>query len=130
MQFIGRVGEDGKLDPDVRVQVADCIRTYAGYQVHLTVKKYRPQRSSQANRLYWALLTVGAESLGYDTAEELHDACAWKLLRTEDDPLTGTPRRLRTPGLNTQEFSDYVAKVERLLIEYGADLTGWMEKVA
>ena len=70
-------------------------------------------------------MKLGSESLGYDDPTELHEALAFKLLRLPDDPITGSPRRQSTAKLNTAEFVAYADAVERLLIDYGADLTGW-----
>jgi len=105
----------------------DALKALNGKVV--AIREDKPKRSTQANRRYWALLTVAARSLGYDVVEELHEAVAWKLLRIDDDPITGTPRRKRTPKLNSSEFKDYTDAVERVLLEYGADLTGWDDEM-
>jgi hypothetical protein len=119
MQFIGHVDTRGKLDPDVRVQVADYLRTFAGQTVEIKVKQYRAQRSSQANRYYFGVVVkLLAEHCGYD-ADDMHEALAMKFLRIEDCPVTGVPRRARTPNQNTKEFADYVDACIRLAAELG-----------
>lgn len=123
--FVGDVDASGKLEAYVRGQIAEYIRTFAGLRIEVKIVQHRDKRSTAQNARLWALYTVAAKSLGYDTPEEIHEACAWKLLRLPDDERTGTPRRHRTPKLNTKEFTDYMDATERLLIEYGADLTNW-----
>jgi len=122
---VGTPSEEGRLPDQLRGRILAHLRKYAGVALEIRVRPYQAKRSIAANARYWALLTCGARSLGYDDVEELHEAVAWKLLRLPDDARTGTPRRHRTPNLNTTEFKDYCDAVERVLIEYGADLTDW-----
>ena len=76
---------------------------------------------------YWALLTVGAESIWGDKslAEDLHDEIAHLLLALPPCEKTGMRRRQRTPKLNTAEFTRYMDDVACKLIELGADLSAW-----
>jgi len=117
--------DDGRLSDVSRGRILAHLRRYAGQPQEIRIRPYKAKRSLAANARYWALLTLGARSIGYDEVEDLHEAVAFKLLRLPDDERIGTPRRHRTPNLNTTEFKDYCDAVERLLIEYGADLTGW-----
>lgn len=125
---VGVPSAEGHLPDAVRGRILAQLRKYPGVPMEIRIRQHKAKRSVQANARYWALLTVGARSLGYDEVEDLHEAVAWKLLRLPDDERTGTPRRHRTPNLNTSEFKDYSDATERLLIEYGADLTGWEEE--
>jgi hypothetical protein len=126
-QFVGPVALDGKLDADVRVQVADYIRTFAGETIELNVRKYKSKRSLAQNARYWALLTCGAISLWEDPSqtEVLHEEIAHLLLALPPCEKTGLRRRMRTPKLNTSEFSVYMERVQDKLIELGADLSDW-----
>lgn len=113
--YYGKADATGKL-------VVDCPALAGRYVV---VRERKAIRSVEANRRYWALLTVAARELGYDDVEELHEGVALKLL-----PLPsladGLPRRRRTPRLNTAEFSEYVDAVERFCrMELKLDLTDW-----
>lgn len=125
---IGTPDAEGRMGDGIRGKLLAHLRKYAGQALEIRIRPYKAKRSLAANARYWALLTLGARSIGYDDVEELHEAVAWKLLRLPDDERTGTPRRHRTPNLNTTEFKDYCDAVERLLIEYGADLTGWEDE--
>lgn len=49
MLFVGAVDTRGKLDADVRVQVADYLRTFPGMAVDIVVRKHRKQRSLDQN---------------------------------------------------------------------------------
>jgi hypothetical protein len=127
--IITNVSAEGTLNTQVRRQVATLLRGMAGRTVQIRVGLHKSPRSVPQNKRYWSMLQAGADSLGYDTTEELHEACAWHLLREPDDQRVGvTPRRQRTPRLNSQEFGDYTDKVQRLLLEYGADLSAWGER--
>ena len=51
-----------------------------------------------------------ADHCGYPT-DEMHELLAFKFLRIDDDPITGAPRRRRTPATNTQEFENYLEQI-------------------
>jgi len=113
------VDQRGHLATDVRVQVADYLRTFAGRPVSIKVKQHRANRSDRANRYYFGVVVpMLAEFCGYDK-DEMHETLAMKFLRIEDCPLTGAPRRKRTPKCDTQEFADYVDACIRLAAEHG-----------
>lgn len=85
-----------------------------GQLVEVILRALRQQRSIEANRYYFGVvLAMIAEHYGidFDTKQEreaLHDAVAMKFLRIDDCPVTGSPRRQRTPGHDTKEFHHYV----------------------
>lgn len=127
--FRARVDEHGQLlmNPETKRAYEMGIAARAGKDVRLTLSIWKDQRSLAQNARYWALLTVGAESLWGDKAlaEQLHEDMAQLLLALPPDPKTGQPRRERTPDQDTAEFNDYMRRVEEKLIELGADLTEW-----
>lgn len=126
--IITNVSPEGSLSEQVRRQVATLLRGMAGRTVQIRIGLHKSPRSIPANKRYWSMVQVGAESLGF-TPADLHEAIAWKLLREPDDLRLGTtPKRQRTPRMNTQEFVDYSNAAEQLLIEYGADLSAWAER--
>lgn len=95
------------------------LRHLAGQPVDVTIRKHRAQRTSQANRYYWGVVvTLLAEYCGYER-EEMHECLALKFLRIEDDPVTGSPRRKRTPETDTAEFAEYVDACIRLGVDLG-----------
>lgn len=53
-----------------------------------------------------------SEHTGYER-DEMHELLAMKFLRIEDDPITGAPRRKRTPKCDTAEFHEYVERCRR-----------------
>lgn len=63
-----------------------------------------------------------ASCAGYrrQDAYQLHDALAHKFLPLPPCPLTGSPRRMRTPETDTSEFSAYVDQV----IQWAAETWG------
>lgn len=118
MTFVGDV-QGGKLESDVRIQIADYLRTFDGRKVEVTVKQFRNTRSWRQNRYYWGVVVaLIAEHCGYDP-QDMHEALAMKFLRIEDCPVTGAPRRKRTPKTDTKEFAEYVDACIRLGAELG-----------
>jgi hypothetical protein len=128
-RFRGRVDDAGLLTQtrSERARLDRHLRTLAGQDVELVVRPWKAQRSSAQNRRYWALLTVAAESLGWDGPEGLHEEVAHLLLPLPPCPKTGLRRRRRTPKLQTGEFARYTDDVARVLVDFGADLSAWDE---
>lgn len=117
--YYARVGPDGRI-PVTCPALAGC---------EVVIRARKAQRSVQANARYWALLTVAARELGYDSVEELHEGIAQRLLPLPE-LVPGVPRRKRTPTLNTAEFQDYTDAAERFFtIDLGLDLSGWREEL-
>ena len=117
--FRGRVLARGLLVLDRPRDYAAHVRSLAGSFVELTLRKQRTKRSSQANRFYWGqVVTPLGEQLGYDR-QEMHEVLAMHFLRIEDCPITGAPRRKRTPATDTAEFARYVDDCIRLAAEHG-----------
>ena len=95
------------------------LQRFIGQAVEVVVRKPKSQRSSQANRYYFGVVVkLLAEFCGYEP-DEMHEALAFRFLRIEDDPITGSPRRQRTPKTNTKEFADYVDQCIRFAAELG-----------
>lgn len=118
-RFFGPVDIGGHLDHDTRQQIVDCIRSFPGRKIEISVREYKSKRSLAQNRYYFGVVVkLLGEHCGYD-AEEMHETLAMRFLRIEDCPVTGAPRRKRTPKFNTQEFSDYVDACVRLGAELG-----------
>lgn len=116
--FSAVVDDQGKLSlyhPDVFKRE---VKKLSGKRVDVSVKVHRETRSTQANRYYWGVvIRLIAEHCGYEP-DEMHEALAFRFLRIEDDPITGSPRRKRTPKTNTKEFAEYVDQC----IRFGAEL--------
>ena len=118
-RFTGRVFPNGKLALDRPKDYDAHIRSLAGQFVELVLRKQRSKRSTKANAFYWSAV-VGplAEHLGYDP-QDMHEVLAMHFLRIEDCPVTGAPRRKRTPKTDTAEFARYVDDCIRLAAEQG-----------
>lgn len=123
-EFRGCMDERGMFvaDPGDRAAFKMHRLRLKGERVVLSLKKEKSQRSSQANRFYWGVVIAAfCEATGYEP-DEMHELLAMKFLRIEDDPLTGMPRRKRTPKCNTQEFSEYVNQCQRFgAVELGLE---------
>lgn len=118
--FHGEVTQAGKLVLDDRLHLQRHIRSLAGERVTLTVERYHPQRTNRQSRYYFGVVVkLLAEHCGYDDLDEMHETLAMKFLRIDDCPITGVPRRKRTPKTNTKEFAEYLDQCIRLAAELG-----------
>ena len=117
--FLGVLTDRGILKLDRPIDYGRWLMSLAGQHVEVVVRKKRSRRSNQANAFYWAAVVHPlAEHLGYED-DELHEVMAMRFLRIEDCPVTGVPRRKRTPKTDTAEFADYVERCIRLAAELG-----------
>ena len=90
----------------------------------VTVKWGKP-RSLKQNALYWRLLTWlieegGMKEQGYMFPEELHEALKGRLLCAKVDAKGGfkTVSIGSTTELKSDQFMEYIEKIEALLSEY------------
>lgn len=117
--FYGRVLPGGLLVLDKPKDYAQHVRAHRGRFVELTLGKRKTTRSSKANRYYFGVVVkLLAEHCGYDR-QEMHETLAMRFLRIEDCPVTGAPRRKRTPKTDSTEFSEYVNHCIQLAAELG-----------
>lgn len=117
--FYGRVLAGGLLVLDQPKEYARYVRAFASKHVELILKQRRAKRSDRANRYYFGVVVkLLAEHCGYD-AQEMHETLAMRFLRIADCPITGAPRRERTPKTDSKEFSEYVDHCIRLAAELG-----------
>jgi len=117
-KFFGRV-DGGAIEIRDKTEFMKYLRGLDGKEVEVVVRRLRSQRSSQANRFYWGVvIALMAEEFGYDK-QEMHEVLAMRFLRIEDCPITGSPRRKRTPDCDTKEFAEYVDACIRLATEHG-----------
>jgi hypothetical protein len=117
--FYGRVLPGGLLVLDKPKDYAQHVRSLRGRFVEVLVTKRKTKRSPKANRYYFGVVVkLLAEHCGYDP-QEMHETLAMRFLRIEDCPMTGAPRRKRTPDTDSAEFSEYVNHCIRLAAELG-----------
>jgi len=122
--FLATIDARGRLTYERPIEFGRWLGLLSGQRVEVVVRKRRTKRSDRANRFYWSAV-VGplADHLGYEK-DELHEVLAMRFLRIDDCPLTGVPRRKRTPKTNTAEFADYVERCIRLAAELGVVVEG------
>lgn len=117
-KFFGRV-DAGAIELRDKTEYALYLRKLEGKDVEVVVRRVRSQRSLQANAYYWAvIIALMAEEFGYDK-QEMHEVLAMRFLRIEDCPVTGSPRRKRTPDCDSKAFGEYVDACIRLATEHG-----------
>lgn len=98
---------------------AAYLSTLVGKRVDILIRPHREQRTANQNAYYWsAVVELLAEYCGYEK-DEMHELLALRFLRIEDDPITGSPRRQRTPKTNTAEFAAYLDQCIRFAAELG-----------
>lgn len=104
-----------------RGRFQDWLRTLAGADAELVVRKRKSRRSLDQNAWAWGVAyPVIAESLGYDSheIEDLHYALVAKWGGEHFDKRIGAmvPNK-RSSKLSTKEFSDYI----EWLVRYAAE---------
>lgn len=111
--FRGRI-HDGKIELRERSRFAGLIAALDGYEIVLTLKKYRKTRSLQQNKYLWGVVyPIFAEHLGYER-EELHDAMRMLFLRRHEEKFVTVAS---TTSLNTLEMTEYIENIRRLAAE-------------
>ena len=112
------------IDRPVKAALAAFVRAnLKNSALEIVVRKKRIRRSDKQNRYYWGVVIAEiASCAGYRKADayQLHDALAFKFLPLPHCPITGSPRRMRTPATDTAEFSAYVDQV----IQWAAETWG------
>jgi hypothetical protein len=106
----GFVTEDGRLAfrPAARGLFMRHLAQLTGQAVDVIIRVHRDQRTDSQNRYYFGVVVpLIGEHCGYDK-QEMHELLAMRFLRIADDPVTGSPRRRRTPHTNTKEFAEYI----------------------
>lgn len=120
--FHGRVSDDGeRLELEAREHPLRLryLHGLAGQAVDLVIRQHRNRRTDRQNRYYFGVVVpLIADYCGYER-DDMHECLAMKFLRIEDDPITGAPRRRRTPATNTKDFAEYVDSCVRFATELG-----------
>lgn len=114
MTFIGPVDTRGHLDPDVRGQVADYLRTFTGRLVRIKVWEHKKQRSLDQNAYWWAVpVAILAEHCGYEP-EQMHYALLGEWRGYRDGPHGHqVPNCASSSKLTTAEFTELIEWVQR-----------------
>lgn len=87
------------------------------------IKLYKKKRSLAQNRTYWNWIKTIAEVCGYEK-EELHETFKIRMLGYQAKLIFGEPVQLvrSTSKLTTQEFAEYLTKIELLAAEMSIKL--------
>ncbi len=99
---------------DIKKNCINHIQSLDGvYRV--TIKKYKKDRSYAQNRLMWMWLGIISNDTG-ESPENLHEIFKLKFLGTEKIQSLGYNIEIpkSTTRLTTQEFTDYLDKIEAL----------------
>lgn len=98
----------------------------AGKPLAISVAEHRAQRSTQANKRYWAILNQIADDAWLDgrkfSTQAWHAWFAAKFIGCEDLPGGGTVA-ISTTTLNVEEFAAYMTRIEAFAAtELGVEL--------
>jgi hypothetical protein len=118
------VNDAGKLELSAvaRELLVRHLASLKGKPVDVLVRVHRNQRSTQANKYYFGVVVpLIAAYCGYDV-QAMHEALAFRFLRIEDDPITGSPRRQHTPETDTKAFAEYVDACIQFAGELGVEV--------
>lgn len=113
--FYSNVSEEGKLQKNVSLQIAESISHFKNKSVEIIVKRKSAKRSDRQNRYWWVLVTILSSELGY-TKEEMHEILKYKFLKREKvDQNTGLVFEYlgSTAELNKMEFADLTTEMKR-----------------
>src|SRR3990167_10526909 len=112
------------VEPSVKRAMSAFVKaSMKGHAVEIVIRKKRRTRTDKQNRYYWGVVIAEiASCAGYRKADayQLHDALAFKFLALPNCPITGSPRRQRTPDTDTEEFGVYLDQV----IQWAAETWG------
>jgi hypothetical protein len=106
----------GKFIPDDSLSFKMGFCKHEGKRVAVTVKRETKKRSLNQNDYYWVVvIELIRESLGY-TAQEMHEALKWQLLRV----VKGKYETVKsTSDLTTIEMEEYLEGCRRIGSECG-----------
>lgn len=110
----GRV-ERGKKIYDSHTRYLVQLSKLEGQRFEEILRKEKSKRSINQNSAYWGIvieILSEQESFGGYTKEEIHDALRKEFL-SKVDPNTGLTRIRSTTDLNTVEFNEYYAAIQR-----------------
>ena len=105
--------EKGKLTLASPEKFKEDFRQYEGETVYVSVRPFKPTRSSNQNRYYWAvIIKTLSEEIGY-SSEEMHEILKQQFLITETKIIKDKEYKITksTTALNTSEFEDYLSKI-------------------
>lgn len=113
--FHGEI-RDGRISLYMRDEFAGLIQKLNGKQIEIVLRRHKEKRSNGQNALYWATYIPAFAEYSGHTPEEMHDAFKMMFLRREGGKFD-TVRS--TTSLSTDEFTEYLAKIELLAAEHG-----------
>ena len=123
-RFDATVDESGKLHLHARQLFLEHIRTLAGQDIDITVRK-ATNRSNQQNRYYWGgvipVVAEGLRQMGIRmTAEQTHDLLKYRFLKIEFVTDDGEVLQSmgRSKDLDTAEFNQYIEDIKQWAGEY------------
>ncbi|MCP4466522.1 MAG: hypothetical protein GY813_07225 [Halieaceae bacterium] len=104
----------------VQNYVEKCAKS--GDKFHVTIKKYKRNRSLEQNAKLHALFRSIANHTG-NTVGEIKDYCCTEYLGDKCYEFRGRERTrsIRTSEINTAECADFIERVQQLAAELGAE---------
>jgi hypothetical protein len=129
--FTGKIDiqSNGTFIPSLKLvnhsKLGDYLKTLSGNDIELIIRKQKSKRSLNQNSAYWGIvieMLSECETFGGYTKDEIHDALREKFLGVRN-PDTGLIKIRSTTDLNTVEFNEYYAAIQRWATSFcGVDI--------
>jgi hypothetical protein len=118
MPFVLPAGRDGNLKASLFVAQLPVDKAW-----RVTVEPYRPRRSDDQNRYLWGVVYPAIQQAleGWDK-DDIHEYCLGECFGWETIEGLGRKRLRplrRSSRMNKQEFTDYIAWIQRRMAEHG-----------
>lgn len=112
--------EQGKKIYDNPSRYLVQLSKLEGKRFEEVIRREKSKRSLNQNSAYWGIaieILSECEAFGGYTKEEIHDALRKEFL-SKVDPNTGLTKIRSTTDLNTVEFNEYYATIQRWAAEF------------
>jgi hypothetical protein len=112
---------DGEFIPDDPAGYARALSRKDGTRMVMTVKRFVPKRSNDANAFWWAcVIPLFQEEMGIDDKYRVHEIVLMQIGHCEIREVFGRQARVAKPtrDLPADEFRALIEKAERLFAEY------------
>ena len=77
--YFGKVDESGVLHGIPKTKLKNDLKSFAGKNIEMIIRRKVKHRSYQQNRLWWLYMTMLGDEIGY-TKDEMHDICKMQFL--------------------------------------------------
>ena len=119
-EFFSDVKEDGTLQKNAKLAIAEVLRSYVGKRIRVSIEKVKNTRSHRQNRYYWGCVVEEQRDCFLErwgeiwTKDEVHDwnkSNIWNTELVNED----TGEIIKKPGSSAaQTVGEFEEKMEKL----------------